>query len=177
MYSHDFLVPLSELLKAFVLPPRRELTASELDTRRAVTALISRRTLVRFAKDCRTFGYDPMLRTIVKICAGFEVPLFCGDERFQSVREFLKLAGESAGKRLTRIGTSISRHRQHVDASIYSPGIRIKMACALADGLDKPLRLTLPPDLVALTQRRTFPGPELRAQGRTLTRARAPMTE
>jgi len=172
MHSYEFVSTFAGLLQPIVVPPRRSLTKSQLDTRQALTALISRRTLVRFAKVSSEFNFDPRLQTIVKISEGFEIDLFCGDVCFRSVREFLTLAREGVGCDAARIGESSNRKRQHVGYSIYCPGIQLKMTCALASGLDRPLRFVLPPGLVRAPTQRSFNGPEqLRVQGRTLKRA------
>lgn len=181
MLPSDFVSTFSVLLKPIVLPPRRELSKSDLATRQALTALVSHRTLVKFAAaDIELiYNFDPWLRTILKIAAGFDIPIFCGDVCFRSVLEFLNLARETIGSGATRIGESINRNRQQVDRSIHSPGIRIQIACALAEAIEKPMRLVLPPGLIGAATQYGVHEPESRVDelpGRTLSRAKpAPM--
>jgi len=166
MHSYEIVFTFTALLKPIVLPLRRNLTKFELDTRDALTALTSRRTLVRLAKSSE-YELDPSLRTIIPIAAAFEIDLYFGDVCFRSVSEFLCLAREGVGCGAARVGKSSNRVRQHVGRSFYSSGIRIRMACALASGIGRPIRLVLPPGLVVRTpvQQRT-----VLSQGRTCSR-------
>ena len=178
MHSYEIVFTFTALLKPIVLPLRRNLTKFELDTRDALTALTSRRTLVRFAKSSE-YELDPSLRTIIPLAAAFEIDLYFGDVCFRSVLEFLNLARETIGSGATRIGESINRNRQQVDRSIHSPGIRIQIACVLAEAIDKPMRLVLPPGLIGAATQYGVHVPEIRVDklpGRTLRRAKpAPM--